>query len=120
MEIDEIREYCLSKKGATESMPFDDIHLVFKVGGKIFVLIPLDKHPTVFSAKANPEWSEELREEYPQIYGAFHMNKKHWNSVVCEGLKRSLITQIIDHSYDLVYASLTKKIKAEVDANDLI
>jgi len=114
MEIEEIREYCLSKKAVTEGFPFDNETLVFKVGGKMFLLISLEKQPATFSAKADPEWSEELRENYPQISGAYHMNKTHWNSVLCEGLKKELILKLIDHSYDLVFKSLTKKLQAEI------
>ncbi|UQB69739.1 MmcQ/YjbR family DNA-binding protein [Epilithonimonas zeae] len=114
MEIEEIREYCLSKKAVTEGFPFDNETLVFKVGGKMFLLISLEKQPTTFSAKADSEWSEELRENYPQISGAYHMNKTHWNSVLCEGLKKELILKMIDHSYDLVFKSLTKKLQAEI------
>lgn len=114
MEIEEIREYCLSKKAVTEAFPFDQETLVFKVGGKIFVFLPIEKHPAIFSAKANPEWSEELREKYHQINGAFHLNKTHWNSILCQGLRKELILKIIDHSYDLVFKSLTKKLKEEV------
>jgi len=114
MEIEEIREYCLSKKAVTEGFPFDNETLVFKVGGKMFLLISLEKQPARFSAKADPEWSEELRENYPQISGAYHMNKTHWNSVVCEGLKKELIHKLIDHSYDLVFKSLTKKSREEI------
>jgi len=66
------------------------------------------------SAKADPEWSEELRENYPQISGAYHMDKTHWNSIVCEGLKKDLIIKLIDHSYDLVLNSLPKKTIAEI------
>ena len=114
METEEIRDYCLQKKGVTESFPFDNETLVFKVGGKMFLLISLEKQPPTFSAKANPEWSEELREKHHQINGAYHMNKIHWNSVVCEGLKKELILELIDHSYELVFNSLTKKMKEEV------
>lgn len=117
MEVEQIREYCLSKKAVTESFPFDQETLVFKVGGKMFLLISLEQHPVTFAAKANPEWSEELREEFPQISGAYHMNKTHWNSVVCEGLKQDLILKLIDHSYDLVFKSLTKKLQLEIINN---
>lgn len=114
METEEIREYCLNKKGVTESFPFDREILVFKVGGKMFLLVPLEKHPATFSAKALPEWSGELREVFPQISGAYHMNKLHWNTVVCEGLKRDFILKLIDHSYDLVFSSLTRKVREEI------
>ncbi len=115
MEVEEIREYCLSKKAVTEGFPFDNETLVFKVGGKIFVFLPIEKRPATFSAKADPEWSEELREQFHQINGAFHLNKTHWNSVLCEGLKKDLILELIDHSYNLVFKSLTKKIREEIN-----
>ena len=114
MEISDIRDYCLAKNGVTESLPFNDETLVFKVGNKRFLLIPLEKLPTQFAAKADPEWSEELREEYPQISGAWHMNKTHWNSVECDGLKKDLIMKLIDSSYELIFSSFTKKRKEEI------
>jgi len=114
MQAEEIREYCLSKKAVTEGFPFDNETLVFKVGGKMFLLISLEKQPTTFSAKAVPEWSEELRESFPQITGAYHMNKTHWNAITCEGLRKELILKLIDHSYDLVFNSLTKKLREEI------
>jgi predicted DNA-binding protein (MmcQ/YjbR family) len=73
--------------------------------------MPLEKHPLQINVKTDPEWSAELRERYPQITGAFHMNKTHWNSVQVDGLKRELILQLIDHSYELVFKSLTRKIQ---------
>lgn len=109
MTAEDIREYALAKDFATEGFPFDENNLVFKVGGKMFLIIPLDVVPTTFSVKTDPAWSEELREEYWQITGGFHLNKKHWNSVVCDGVRRELIHKLIDHSYDLVFQSLTKK-----------
>jgi len=114
MEAEELRDYCLNKKGVTEGFPFDNETLVFKVGNKMFMLLPLEKHPLTFSAKADPQWSEELREEFPQISGAYHMNKTHWNSVVCDGLKKELIKKLIDHSYDLIFSSLTRKVREEI------
>ncbi len=114
MEIQEILEYCSAKKGVEETFPFDQETLVLKVGGKMFVLIPLEKHPLTISLKTDPEWSEELREQHPQIEGAYHMNKTHWNSVVCEGLRRELILKMIDQSYDLIFNSLTKKMQTQV------
>lgn len=114
MQIEEIRRYCLNKKGVTESFPFDQVTLVFKVGGKMFLLIPLETQPITFSAKANPEWSIELREKYPQISGAYHMNKTHWNSIICDGLKPELILKLIDHSYQLIFDSLSKKSKESI------
>ena len=114
MIAEEIREYCLAKKGVTEGFPFNETTLVFKVGGKMFLLMALDTQPLVFSAKNKEDYNEELREQYYQISGAYHMNKTHWNSVVCEGLKSDLIKKLINDSYDLVFESLTKKVKEEV------
>ncbi|MEC3876105.1 MmcQ/YjbR family DNA-binding protein [Chryseobacterium salviniae] len=111
MDTNEILDYCLAKKGVTESFPFDNETLVLKVGGKMFLLMPLERHPLQINVKTDPEWSAELREQYPQITGAFHMNKTHWNSVQLDGLKRDLILQLIDHSYELIFKSLTRKIQ---------
>ena len=114
MIAEEIREYCLAKKGVTEGFPFNETTLVFKVGGKMFLLMALDTQPLVFSAKNKEDYNQELREKYYQISGAYHLNKTHWNSVVCEGLKSDLIKKLINDSYDLVFESLTKKVKEEV------
>ena len=114
MIAEEIREYCLAKKGVTEGFPFNETTLVFKVGGKMFLLMALDTQPLVFSAKNKEDYNQELREKYYQISGAYHMNKIHWNSVVCEGLKSDLIKKLINDSYDLVFESLTKKVKEEI------
>ena len=115
MEVTEILAHCQKKKGVEETFPFNPEALVLKVGGKMFMLIALESQPLTISLKTNPEWSAELREKHPQITGAYHMNKTHWNSVVCEGLKRELILEMIDHSYDLVFSSLTKNQKNAVN-----
>ena len=117
MIAEEIREYCLAKKGVTEGFPFNETTLVFKVGGKMFLLMALDTQPLVFSAKNKEDYNQELREKYYQISGAYHMNKTHWNSVICEGLKTEFIKKLIDDSYQLVFDSLTKKLKEEVLKN---
>lgn len=115
MDANEILDYCLAKKGVEETFPFDKETLVMKVGGKMFLLMSLEKQPLSIAVKTDPEWSAELREKYPQITGAYHMNKTHWNSVMCEGLKRELIMKLIDSSYELIFNSLTKKMKVEVE-----
>lgn len=114
MDANEILEYCLAKKGVSESFPFDNETLVLKVGTKIFLLMGLEKQPLSINVKTDPEWSAGLREQYPQITGAYHMNKTHWNSVLVDGLKKELILKLIDQSYDLVFSSLTKKVKDEI------
>ncbi len=111
-------EYALSKKGASEHFPFDQNTLVFKVGGKIFALTALsdwEKGTGMINLKCDPERAMELREEYDEIIPGYHMNKKHWNTVSCTGrLPAKLIRELIDHSYDLVLASLPKKIRDEI------
>lgn len=115
MDANEILDYCLAKKGVTESFPFDSETLVLKVGTKMFLLMSLEKQPLGINVKTDPEWSSELREQYPQITGAYHMNKTYWNSVMVDGLKRDLILKMIDQSYELVFKSLTKKIQNEIN-----
>ena len=115
MDANEILDYCLSKRGVTETFPFDKETLVMKVGTKMFLLMSLERQPVGISVKTDPEWSAELREQYPQITGAFHMNKTHWNSVSVDGLKKELIIKMIDQSYELVFQSLTKKAKEEIE-----
>lgn len=102
MNIEEIRNYCIIKKNATESQPFGKDILVYKTNNKIFLILFLQKFPLFFNVKTNPEWSEELRENYSEITEGYHMNKKHWNSVYYEELPHHLILKLIDHSYDLV------------------
>jgi predicted DNA-binding protein (MmcQ/YjbR family) len=79
------------EKGVTESFPFDNETLVLKVGTKVFLLMGLERQPLGINVKTDPEWSAELREQHPQITGAYHMNKTHWNSVVVDGLRKDLI-----------------------------
>lgn len=114
MDANQILDYCLAKKGVEETFPFNPETLVMKVGGKMFLLMPLEKQPLSIAVKTDPEWSEELRAQYYQIEGAYHMNKIHWNSVTCEGLKPDLIFKMIDHSYDLIVKSLPKTKREEL------
>ncbi|TXF79391.1 MmcQ/YjbR family DNA-binding protein [Chryseobacterium sp.] len=117
MTVEEILEYCHTKRAVEETFPFDKETLVLKVGGKMFLLIPLENQPLTIAVKTDPEWSEELRAKHPQISGAYHMNKTHWNSVVCEGLRKELILKLIDQSYELIFNSLTKKKREEVSSS---
>lgn len=110
MYIDELREYCLSKGYTTESFPFDEVTLVFKVLNKMFAIVALDEEEHRVNLKCDPARAMELREEYPDIIAGFHMNKKHWNTIYIEReLSDILIKELVDHSYDLVVASLPKK-----------
>lgn len=118
MNIEEFRDYCLSKAGTTEDMPFDEYALVFKVMGKMFALTSLkeDKEFTV-NLKCDPDKAVLLREEYTEVLPGYHMNKKHWNTVSFEGdLPNQMLYELIDHSYDLVVNKLTKKDKAVLAA----
>lgn len=117
MNVEEVSAYCLAKKGVEGGFPFGETVLVIKVMGKVFALVPLDEATQTINLKCDPERAEELREEHPDdIFPGYHMNKKHWNTVHCEGnLGNKLLQELIDHSYDLVVASLPKKIKAELE-----
>jgi predicted DNA-binding protein (MmcQ/YjbR family) len=107
MDMESIREYCLKKKSVKESFPFGESTLVFKVSGKIFLLMSVDSMPLQFNLKCDPEKAEELREEYQSIVPGYHMNKKHWNTIIMDGqLSAKLIRQMIDDSFALVVQSL--------------
>ncbi|MDA3944412.1 MAG: MmcQ/YjbR family DNA-binding protein [Bacteroidetes bacterium] len=109
MNIEEIRNYCLSKDFVTESLPFGDDALVFKVAGKMFLLANLDG-PLRISIKASPDEVIERQEKYPEAIPAYHMNKQHWVSVVVEQVADlNRLRNWIDRSYELVLLSLPKK-----------
>lgn len=109
MDIEQIREYCITKSGTSEGFPFGEQTLVFKVMGKMFALLPLD-NPVSMNLKCEPEYAVELREEYPEtIKPGWHMNKKHWNTVSLNGVLRdSMLKELIDHSYLQVVKGLKK------------
>jgi predicted DNA-binding protein (MmcQ/YjbR family) len=103
MNIEDIRAYALQKEHVTEGFPFGGDTLVFKRNEKAFLLMGLDSMPLRFNVKCNPDRAIELREEYPDvIMPGYHMNKKHWNTIIAEGLKSIMIKEMIDDSYDLV------------------
>jgi predicted DNA-binding protein (MmcQ/YjbR family) len=112
MDIEAYREYCLSKKGVTEELPFGPDTLVYKVIGKMFSATSLNEIEFRCNLKCDPEFALDLRAEYPDIIPGWHMNKKHWNTVYCEReLDDSKIRSLIDHSYDLVVSKLSKQQK---------
>lgn len=114
MNLEFVREYCLSKKGVTEDMPFDDEVLVFRIGGKIFALCDISQFESI-NLKCDPERAIELREQFNGITPGYHMNKKHWNTVASRGdVPDNLFLELIDHSYTLVFQSLTKKQRDEL------
>lgn len=109
MHIEEFREYCLAKPGTSESFPFDEVTLVFKVMNKMFAVTGLEWEEFTVNLKCDPDWAIELRDEYPEIIPGYHMSKKHWNTINCEGgLEDNMIRKLIDHSYDLVVKGLKK------------
>jgi predicted DNA-binding protein (MmcQ/YjbR family) len=108
LNIEELRDYCLQLPGATEGFPFGEDTLVFKVGGKIFLLTGLTGN-AAFNAKCDPELAIELREKHVEVQPGFHMNKKHWNTVSLTGLlTENQLTDMVYHSYLLVVKSLPK------------
>jgi predicted DNA-binding protein (MmcQ/YjbR family) len=109
MDIESLRAYCLKKKSVTEGFPFGEDTLVFKVKGKIFLLAGLGDSPLQFNVKADPDRAIELRDMYDAIQPGYHMNKKHWNTVILDGsIPGSLVKEMIDDSYMLVVSSLPK------------
>lgn len=103
MNIETLQEYCLSKPEVEETLPFGPDTLVYKVKGKIFLLVGLDNERLQFNVKCDPDLAISLREEYPCVLPGYHMNKKHWNTVVVDGsVSTAQLKEWIDHSYDLV------------------
>jgi predicted DNA-binding protein (MmcQ/YjbR family) len=114
MNVEEYRNYCISKKGVSESFPFDETTLVFKVMGKMFALTGIEEFSFI-NLKCDPEKAIELREEYEGVTPGYHMNNLLWNSVSTLGdISDKLIYQWIDASYDLIVDTLTKKLKEEL------
>lgn len=118
MNIQQLYEFCLSKKGVTEHFPFDEDTLVFKVGGKMFCLTSLkvwENGMPSMNLKCDPEKAIELRAEYEAIRPGYHMSKVHWNSVdLNKDVSDKMMCELINHSYDLVFKSLPKKIQNEI------
>ena len=110
MNIETLREYCLSKKAVTEDFPFGEDTLVFMVLNKIFLLVSLSSNPLQFNAKCDPDKAIELRDQYDVVQPGYHMNKKHWNTIIMNGsLSNAQLKEMIDDSYNLIVQSLPKK-----------
>ncbi len=115
MNIEDFRDYCLLKPGVAECFPFDETTLVFKVMGKMFALTDTED-PFALNLKCDPERAIQLREQYPAIIPGYHMNKQHWNTIRVDGsVNDDLLYELIDHSYNLIVGSLTKKLKKELE-----
>ena len=114
MDLEIIREYCLSKKGVDESFPFDDETLVFKVMGKMFCITNIYP-PLRINLKCDPEIGIDLRERYDSVIPGYHMNKQHWNTITLDGtIRDKLILKWIDDSYMLIVNSLKKSLQEEL------
>lgn len=120
MHIEQVREFCMEKKGVTEHFPFDEVTLVFKVMHKMFALTSLDnweKGEQKINLKCGPDKAEELRAEYEGINPGWHMNKRLWNTVTINSadVPDDLVRQLINNSFDLVVKGLSKKVKLQFD-----
>lgn len=114
MTIDVLRDYCLSKPHVTEAFPFDEQTLVFKVAGKMFALADVEGFSSI-NLKCEPEKAIELREKFNAVLPGYHMNKKHWNTVLVNSdVSHEMILNMVDESYSLVVNSLTKKLRNEL------
>ena len=119
MNIEQLRDFCITKKGVTEHFPFDDVTLVFKVMHKMFALSGIDKWESGeenINLKCDPEKAEELRAEFEGIKPGWHMNKRLWNTVTINtsDVSDKMVFELINHSYDLVVSGLTKKAQIEL------
>lgn len=109
MNVEEIREYCLKKKLTTESFPFDDVTLVFKVNNKMFAIVSLDGDLRI-SLKCDPEKAMSLRERYPAVKPGYHLHKQQWNTIDIDGsIESKLLREWIDDSYNLIIEKMPKK-----------
>lgn len=115
MNIEELRDYCLTKKGVTESLPFDETTLVYKVMGKMFALTDTENDFSM-NLKCDPEKAIELREKYPAVQPGYHMNKKHWNTIYIDGsISDVKLKSWIDDSYNLVINSIPGILKDQLE-----
>lgn len=116
IDLQQLKKYCLSKKGVSEDFPFDDETLVFKVGSKMFALTNIKEKELKINLKCDPMMAQDLRQEYEAIKPGYHMNKTHWNTVEIDGtIDDNIIEMLIDISYDLVFKGLRKKEREEIN-----
>lgn len=116
MELPDVIDLCLSLPGAEETMPFGPEALVYKVAGKMFAVTVPEDFPSRINLKCDPERAIELRDEHKGIKPGWHMNKRHWNTVMLDGtVPPKLIRELVEHSYALVVAALPKKAREELE-----
>jgi predicted DNA-binding protein (MmcQ/YjbR family) len=118
MDLPDVISHILSKPGAEETLPFGPETLVYKVGGKMFALTSPDEFPPRLNLKCDPERALDLRDTHESIIPGWHMNKRHWNTLILDGrLSAQLVCGLIDHSYDLVVASLPAAVRLLISGN---
>ncbi|RKX88441.1 MAG: MmcQ/YjbR family DNA-binding protein [Candidatus Cloacimonadota bacterium] len=116
MNLAQLRNYFTTKAGSFEDFPFDETTMVIKIQNKMFALIALEKDPLEISLKCDPYLAESFRTQYKAVSAGYHLNKRHWNSIVLDGsIPNKVVLEMIDHSYQLVFDKLTKKNKAEIE-----
>jgi predicted DNA-binding protein (MmcQ/YjbR family) len=115
MDLESLREYCISKKGVIEDFPFDEETLVFKIGSKMFALTNINKKPFYVNLKCDPIMADALRRDFNAIRPGYHMNKVHWNTIDIDGtIDDNMIYWMIDNSFELVFNSLKKSEKEKI------
>jgi len=115
MTFETLNNYCLTFHGVIKEYPFDQTTAVYKVGNKIFALIDDESNPPRINLKCDPYYAQELREIFDNVIAGYHMNKKHWITVICDGkIDESLLFGWIDNSYELVFSSLSKKLQNQI------
>jgi len=115
IDLETIRKYCSQKKGVKEDFPFDDVTMVIKVGNKIFLLVNITQKPLRMNLKCDPLAAEGLRDRYKSVLPGYHMNKRHWNTIILDGtVPDKVIYAMIDDSYDLVYSGLKKSEREKI------
>ena len=115
MTRDDVLTHCAAHPGAVEDYPFGEGVAVFKVGGRMFALVPLEGSPASVNLKCDPDLALELRARYPSVRPGYHQNKRHWNTVVLDGsIESGELGWMIDHSYELVVAKLPRAVRAQI------
>ncbi len=120
MNIEQLRHHCLSLPHVTEGMPFGESYIVYKVVDRIFAILMPDGGAPRLSLKCDPDWAEELRASYTAIIPGYHLNKKHWNTLLLEEhLPPTLLTKLIRHSWNEAAAKLTKTVRTQLSITPL-
>jgi predicted DNA-binding protein (MmcQ/YjbR family) len=111
-----LRAWCHARPGVTEELPFGPVTTVFKVAGKVFALCALDSEPPLqLSLKCEPDLAQALRRDYDAVRPGYHLNKRHWNTVLCDGsLSDEMVLDMLEDSYDLVVSGLSRATREQL------